>query len=162
MSIGKKKRWTEEQLKQAAQKSSSIRQVIFHLGLVPAGGNYIHVQKYLRALKINISHFKGKGWNKGLKRIGEFRISLDQALVSNSTYQSYKLKRRLFAAGLKIPKCEECGWAKTTTDGRLPLELDHINGDRMDNRLENLRILCPNCHSLQSTHRSKNRKRKII
>lgn len=52
--------------------------------------------------------------------------------------------------------CEDCGWAKSSEDGRIPVELDHINGDRHDNRLENLRILCPNCHSLRLTHRGKN------
>ena len=53
-----------------------------------------------------------------------------------------------------------CGWAKISIDGRIPLELDQINGNRHDNRLENLRILCPNCHSLQITHRGMNIKSK--
>ncbi len=57
---------------------------------------------------------------------------------------------------LKKPECEECGWAKRSEDGRIPLELDHINGDSHDNRLENLRILCPNCRSLEPTHRGMN------
>ena len=156
MDIGKKKKWTELELRNAAKKSSSIRQVIFLLGLVPAGGNYIQIQKYLNNLNVDISHFKGKGWNKGLTGIGKFKIPLTDIMVINSDYQSYKLKKRLFAAGLKKPKCELCNWAKTTQEGRLPLELDHINGDRFDNRIENLRILCPNCHSLQSTHRGRN------
>ena len=157
MNIGKKKKWTESRLRKVAKESFSIRQVISGLGLVPAGGNYVQVQKYLLKLRIDTSHFKGRGWNKGLKGIGVYRISLDQALTPHSTYQSHKLKKRLFAAGLKKPRCELCDWAKTTSEGRLPLELDHINGDRQDNRLENLRILCPNCHSLQSTHRGKNK-----
>ena len=80
-------------------------------------------------------------------------------MIKNSTYQSYKLKKRLFESKLKLPKCEKCGWAKRSVDGRLPLELDHINGDRKDNRISNLRILCPNCHSLESTHRGLNRNR---
>lgn len=61
-----------------------------------------------------------------------------------------------FAAGLKQPRCELCGWETLAPDGRLPLELDHVNGVRTDHRLENLRILCPNCHSLQPTHRGLN------
>ncbi len=55
-----------------------------------------------------------------------------------------------------------CGWNKTTKDGRLPLELDHINGDSRDNRLTNLQILCPNCHSLQPTHRGLNKKARVV
>ena len=85
------------------------------------------------------------------------RTKLEDILVKNSNFQSYKLKKRLFSAKLKKPRCELCGWAKKTADGRLPLELDHISGDSKDNRLENLRILCPNCHSLQPTHRGRNR-----
>ena len=88
-------------------------------------------------------------------------ITFKDILVENSIYQSFKLKKRLFLAKLKEPKCEECDWAKISVDGRIPLELDHINGDRHDNRLENLRVLCPNCHSLKLTHRGRNRKHKI-
>ncbi|KKQ13143.1 MAG: hypothetical protein US27_C0015G0001, partial [Candidatus Moranbacteria bacterium GW2011_GWF1_36_78] len=53
-----------------------------------------------------------------------------------------------------------CGWHKVSKDGRLPLELDHINGDSKDNRIKNLRVLCPNCHSLKPTHRGRNIKKK--
>lgn len=81
-------------------------------------------------------------------------------LVLGSDYQRFKLKARLFREGLKKPLCEECGWCTRSDDGYLPLELDHINGDRHDNRIENLRVLCPNCHSLKSTHRGRNRKKR--
>ena len=100
------------------------------------------------------------GWSKGLHFGFRPKIPLKQILVQNSYFQSYKLKNRLLREGLKPPYCEECGWAERSRDGRLSLELDHINGDVHDNRLENLRILCPNCHSLKATHRGRNRKNK--
>ncbi|OGE80510.1 MAG: hypothetical protein A2660_00660 [Candidatus Doudnabacteria bacterium RIFCSPHIGHO2_01_FULL_45_18] len=162
MSNGRKRKWTNEQLRLAAKESSSIRQVLFKIGLIPAGGNYVQVQSYLKALKVSTSHFKGKAWNKGMKGLKNPQIPLEKVLVKDSSYQSYKLKNRLFYLGMKQQECEQCGWAKKTSEGRLPLELDHINGDRKDNRLENLRILCPNCHSLQPTHRGRNRKKKKI
>src|SRR3989344_296228 len=153
----RKRSWSEIQLKKAVKNSKSYRNVIKVLGLRPTGGNYDQVKKYIREYNLSTKHFTGKLWSKGLKLPFKPLIALKHILVKNSTYQSYKLKKRLFLVKLKKPKCEECGWAKTSEDGRLPLELDHINGNRHDNRLKNLRILCPNCHSLQSTHRGRNR-----
>lgn len=151
--------WSEHQLRFAASQATSIRQILRLLGLREAGGNYAQIKKYLIKYKLDISHFTGQTWNKGLKGIGKPRIPLEKILVKNSDYQSYKLKKRLIFLGLKPAECQECGWARKSDDGRIPLELDHINGDRLDNRLGNLRILCPNCHSIQPTHRGLNRRR---
>lgn len=156
----RKRSWTTEQLKIATQNSLSLRQVLIKLGLREAGGNYEQIKKYLKEEQINTEQFKGRAWNKGLRGIGKPLIAIQKILVKDSYFQSFKLKKRLFTEGLKFPYCEECGWARKTEDGYLPLELDHINGDRHDNRLENLRILCPNCHSLKPTHRGRNRKTK--
>lgn len=158
-SMPKRRTWTEEQLKTAVKEAYSYRQVLTKLKLREAGGNYEQVKKYIGELKLSTEHFRGKAWNRGLTGIGVYRIPLEKILVAGSYFQSFKLKNRLFAAGLKQKACEECGWSKSTHDGYLPLELDHINGDRHDNRLENLRVLCPNCHSLKPTHRGRNRRR---
>lgn len=157
--IMRNRKWSEEQLFEAVKTSRSVRQVIQALGLIPAGGNYVHIQKRISELKINTSHFLGMGWGKGLSFARKTPIALEKILIQNSSYQSFKLKKRLFAAGLKKKECEECGWKKISEDGRVPLELDHINGDHSDNRINNLRILCPNCHSLKPTHRGKNKKK---
>lgn len=154
----KQRSWTDEDLQQAVKNSRSTRTVLIALGLVSAGGNYTQVQRRIKELQLDTFHFTGQGWNKGG---GATRLAkkLDELLLEGTQVQSFKLKKRLFAEGLKDPTCELCGWAEMSVDGRVPLELDHINGRHDDNRLENLRILCPNCHSLQPTHRGRNKKK---
>jgi len=142
--------------------SSSYRQVIAKLGLVEAGGNYSQIKKYIREYNISTSHFSGMGWSRGMKFANRIPFqSLESILVKNSFFQSFKLKKRLFKEGVKQQKCEKCGWCEMSLDGRIPLELDHVNGDKYDNRLENLRVLCPNCHSLEPTHRGLNKHKRL-
>ena len=155
----RKRSWSIKDLKNAVEKSTSYRQVLIKLKLAEAGGNYDQVKKYILEANLPIKHFKGKAWSKGLKISKEPIFSLKEILVKGSTFQSFKLKKRLFKEGVKSVECELCHWSKKSSDGRIPLELDHINGDRHDNRIENLRILCPNCHSMQPTHRGLNRRK---
>jgi hypothetical protein len=150
--------WSDDQLRAAVAESKSVAQVIRKLGLIPAGGNYNQVGRRLDALKLDTAHFTGKRWNLGGNFVSIPALPLEELLVANRPTQSHKLKLRLFRAGLKKPACELCGWAERALDGRIPVELDHANGDKNDNRLENLRILCPNCHALQPTHRGLNQK----
>lgn len=151
------RKWRVEDLKDAVATSTSFRQILVKLNLKPAGGNYEQIKKYISELNLPITHLKGRGWSAGLAGIGRPRIPLENILVADRPFQSFKLKKRLFVAGLKPEYCEECGWAQKTHGGYLPLELHHINGNPHDNRLENLKILCPNCHSLTDTHRSRKR-----
>ena len=149
--------WTDDELIIAVQESRSIRQVLISLRLRPIGGNYQQIIKHISRLNLDITHFTGQGWNVDGHFHPRKAIMLSKLLVADSDFQSYKLKSRLIKEGLKQLKCEICGWEQKTVDGRIPVELDHINGNHRDNRLENLRVLCPNCHSLQTTHRGINK-----
>lgn len=151
---------TEVQLRDAVLVSKSYAQVLAYLNLRP-GGNQQRLKQRVIELGLDTSHFTGQAWNVGEgSRIGRPAAPLATVLVANRPTQSSKLRRRLLDAGLKRPECERCGWAQRAFDGRLPLEVDHVNGDHDDNRLENLQILCPNCHSLQPTHRGSNQRRR--
>ncbi|MFT4532329.1 MAG: hypothetical protein ACI9T8_000347 [Candidatus Saccharimonadales bacterium] len=155
--------WSDTQLIDAVKESYSIRMVIMKVGLVPAGGNYDQIKTRIKELKLDTSHFTGSRWNVGHRRKQtRYGTPVKELLVKNSDFQSYKLKTKLFDAGIKSKECELCGWKEESMDGRIPVELDHINGDHKDNRLGNLRILCPNCHSLQPTHRGRNKKVSLV
>lgn len=151
----RKRSWTVNELKNAVSKSRSYAQVLRNLNLKEAGGNYMQVRKYIRENKLGVEHFKGQGWSRGMRGIGKPVIPLERILVKNFYFQSSYLKQRLFNVGLKKRECEKCRWAERTPEGYLPLELDHVNGNHYDNRLENLRVLCPNCHSLTPFHRGR-------
>ena len=147
--------YTEQELRESVKTSTSIRQVLSKLNIVAAGGNYQTTNKRIKKLNIDTSHFTGRAWNKG-QTIGPKR-DIKEYLSNEFPILSRKLKNRLIKEGLKEHKCECCGiieWNGKPT----PIELDHINGNHHDNCLENLRILCPNCHAQTDTYRGKNKK----
>ena len=143
--------WSDEDLAAAVRESTSFSEVGRRLGYTTSGGIHRFVKQHIARLGLDTSHFAGQSWAKGKSFAGQRKRPLSEILVQNSTYMSTgRLRRRLIAEGLKVACCEMCGIA--TWHGKpLPLELDHINGDNMDNRLENLRILCPNCHAVTET-----------
>lgn len=156
MSKASEKRWEYNNLTQLVRDSVSVRQVLKALGLKEAGGNYKQFERYKIKYNLDTSHFAGQSANKGRKIPREPVRPLAEMLRADIHLGLRNLKKRLFQEGLKFPSCEECGWAEVSEDGRRPVELDHINGNNRDNRIENLRILCPNCHSLKPTHRGSN------
>lgn len=92
------------------------------------------MHKAISEFKIDVSHFTGQGWNVGLTFKPFEEKPMTEILVQGSTYQSFKLKRRLLKEGIKDGVCECCGlreWQGVS----IPLELHHINGNNRDNRL---------------------------
>ena len=137
-----KRKYTDEQLVEAVKNSTSVAAVARALD-VKGGGAKSSLSKRIEELGLDTSHFTGSGWSKGLLCP---RLSMDEILVENSKYHQERLKDRLLSEHVKEAKCEICGRSEWL-DQPIPLELHHINRNHFDNRLENLQILCPNCHS---------------
>lgn len=157
-STANRRTWTDADLAAAAAEARSIAGVIRALGLTIGGSQYLNIRRRIAELGLDTSHFTGQGWTKGLKNPtrGSTR-PLEEILVEDSDYlNTAGLRRRLIKEGLKEERCEIC--RRTHWQGKpIPLQLDHINGNRRDNRLENLRILCANCHAQTDTWCGKNR-----
>ena len=115
------------------------------------------MHKVIQEFNLNINHFTGQGWNTGLKFKPFEAKPIENILVINSNYQSYKLKRRLIQEGFKENICERCKLSEWQ-GLPIPLELHHKNGNNRDNRLENIVLLCPNCHALTESYRGKNKR----
>lgn len=146
---------TNEEFRQAVLSSRSKRQAIIKLGLVPQGGNYRIFDKRCADLNIDTSHFKGQGWSKGITL--STKICLEDYLSNAKSIQSYKLKNLLLREKYFPRICFNCNNVSWQNQP-IPLELDHIDGNPLNNTLLNLRLLCPNCHALTPTYRGKNRK----
>jgi hypothetical protein len=153
--MGRRKSWTIEQLAAAVAASYSVAGVLERLGLAIAGGNYKAIQAHVVALGFDTSHWKGKGHRLGCVVPPVPAAPLAQVMVRDRYYQPGKLKRRLIAEGLLRYKCSWCG-RKTWRGRAILLELDHIDGDHLNNELSNLRLLCPNCHAQTPTYKGRN------
>lgn len=149
-----RKTWTDEQFIHAVKESYSYSEVCRKLNLSPKGGNLKTVRETIKKLKLDSLHFTGMRWNKGKTSKDHLSIrkkDISKILICNSKNSSSAIRKRLILEGLKEEKCECCRRSEWMGI-KIPLELHHINGDHYDNRLENLLILCPNCHALTDSH----------
>ena len=133
--------YTDEDIRRAVPLVRSVAGLLRQLGLRPVGGNYNTMRRKLARLRLNCNHWTGQGW------------SINQ---QQKDWNSYKKNDsvRLHLIRLRGSKCENCNlteWIHMP----IPIELHHMDGDRTNNQLTNLQLLCPNCHSLTTTYRGR-------
>jgi hypothetical protein len=142
-------------LRIAIAQSKSIAGVLRHLGMRVGGGNYTTIHRAIRELQLDTGHWTGQGHRKGCRIPVVPARSLAEILARNSIYNSNKLRLRLIREGVFDAVCASCGLARWMSSA-IPLEIDHRDGDRLNNEISNLRLLCPNCHALTPTYRGRN------
>ena len=150
--------YSKESLINVIISSISLAEVLRKLNVIPAGGNYRILHKNIKQWNIDISHFKGQGWLRVKTHSFKPSIPLEEIFSGKHPhYQTFKLHKRLLKENVFEHRCSHCKETEWLGD-IIPLELDHIDGNTFNHSKDNLRFLCPNCHTLTSTYRGKNKK----
>lgn len=147
----------EQELRKIIAESTSMRQVLYKMNATVAGCQSKLFKRIIKELNIDISHFKGE------YKLGEkFKTEIppEKTFVNGKFFNGRDLTKKIIKYNLKKYKCEKCGNTGTWMGEPIVLQLDHIDGKNTNNCLENLRFMCPNCHSQTSTY-SGRRHRKI-
>ncbi|MFI9061294.1 HNH endonuclease [Streptomyces sp. NPDC053429] len=148
-------RHTEQRLRELVAASTSVREVVSRLGISQVGGNQTHISRRIAALGIDTSHFT-------TVRRQHAKGPLQSVLVLRSPdagrVPGERLRKALLGSGLS-EECADCGVGTSWNGKPLRHEVDHVNGNWWDNRPENLRLLCPNCHATTDTYRGRKQRR---
>jgi hypothetical protein len=144
-------RYGEQEAREAVAESRSYSEGLRRVGLRPTGGNFKLFRKWVDEVwQLPTGHFDA---GASARRAPSYPPKpLEEVLVEGSTYPRTRLKERLYEEGYKSRQCEFCGQGEEWRGRSMSLILDHINGTPDDNRLENLRVVCPNCAATLDTH----------
>lgn len=133
--------YSDEDVKTVSRQVTSMSQLLKCLGLACAGGNYINMRRILQRLNLTCDHWHGQAWNK------------DKQLKNWEDYtRASHLKPHLIKK--RGNRCEKCGGEKWFGND-IPLEIHHLDGDRTNNREDNIFLYCCNCHSFTDNWRNK-------
>jgi hypothetical protein len=140
----------DDEIRKAVLESPTRAEAIRQLGCIPTGSTYSQLDRHIRRLRLPTAHM-----TEALRYANRSKRPLHEVLVRGKYVNSTWLRKRLIEDGVKEHKCERCG-LREWQGQPIPLELNHKNGCRDDNRLENIDLLCPNCHALTPTYRGRN------
>lgn len=160
MKEAKWKEFSRDEIEQFVKDSYSYASLAQKLGYNNGGGNIATVKSMIRELELDVSHFTGQGWLLGKKYDSSQYVPFEKYIQGKHVVTS-KLSKKLLREGLKERKCECCN--NTIWNGvPIPLEIHHIDGDNTNHKLDNLQLLCPNCHALTDNYCGKNIKKQNI
>jgi hypothetical protein len=154
-------KYTKELLEPIVARSKSFAEVTRELHASSRTGSQTHISRVIRKFNIDTNHFTGRRWTKNIssKDLPQHMKPkpIETYLKKGSTIKSARLLKKLIKCDMKKHICEHCS-RTTWNDESIPLELHHVDHDHTNNELQNLELLCPNCHA--SIHKPKPKPKK--
>ena len=143
---------THEELRTAVAESVSIAEVLRRLGRPDSGTQRARLRRWITEDQLSTEHLLGQAHQRGKTRLASTRRPEDILVKQDGRRRTRTVVLRRALRETGVPeKCADCGIGPEWLGKPMTLEVDHINGDWSDDRLENLRLLCPNCHAVTST-----------
>ncbi|GAB2904830.1 MULTISPECIES: HNH endonuclease signature motif containing protein [Streptomyces] len=154
-------KWTRQVLEPVVARSTSVNEVLRQVGLDPVGGHHTNISRRIKAYGLDTSHFTSAVRTER-QRYNQRRRTAEEILVEDTSARasripSSRLKRAMRDMDVE-ERCALCGIEPVWLGEPLPLEVDHVDGNWRNNRIENLRLLCPNCHSTTDSYRGRGKR----